>query len=525
MAKKIARKKVGAVQSVAAPVVMNSLPATTGGVRVSPSISYQRSKTIERLAVSRDRVAISRYLQEALPFAYYVTNTLPEEAVGRGIGIKSVSTNPEFKKAATAYFAKWANSPAVDLRKKLDFYALQPLLLSTILGDGEFFTQKVQAEGDVPRSWQLSDTSRRRLQLQLFTRDQVVSGDAKAGPGERWVDGLLLNAFDQTITARVQLEPRDGRAQFADIPAGLMFHGMKVNRINQVHGIPWLLDGKDLLDTIDIQAIRKHAAKVKAAFLGATVTDDGNIPEALAHVMSKGTSGTPAVDNGQRYAEIFGGAVMIPLARGQSVNWFNQQEAMNYGQLIEELISPFVYRFGYPPEYIFKLGALGGTANRTVLAKVSRAHQRLRSLLHPFLQWVWEWVISDAVLNGELSAFAAVADWNEVDFVADPDPSVDSGRDEKAEMARLENNASTMEEYTERRTGGSGVAVRRERITEKLEDMQFAIETAKALGLPASLAMLRAIPPNEMMAMAGLSNSLGLDPVELAAQIAAVGMD
>jgi len=102
---------------------------------------------------------------------------------------------------------------------------------------------------------------------------------------------------------------------------------------------------------------------------------------------------------------------------------------------------------------------------------------------------------------------------------------VDSGRDEKAEMARLENNAATMEEYTERRTGGSGVAVRRERITEKLEDMQFAIETAKALGLPASLAMLRAIPPNEMMAMAGLSNSLGLDPVELAAQIAAVGTD
>jgi hypothetical protein len=145
--------------------------------------------------------------------------------------------------------------------------------------------------------------------------------------------------------------------------------------------------------------------------------------------------------------------------------------------------------------------------------------------MHPFLQWVWEWVISDAVLNGELAAFAAVADWNEVDFVADPDPSVDSGRDEKAEMARLENNAATMEEYTERRTGGSGVAVRRERITEKLEDMQFAIETAKALGLPPSLAMLRAIPPNEMMAMAGLSNSLGMDPEELARQIAAVGTD
>ena len=67
--------------------------------------------------------------------------------------------------------------------------------------------------------------------------------------------------------------------------------------------------------------------------------------------------------------------------------------------------------------------------------------------------------------------------------------------------------------------------MRRERITEKLEDMQFAIETAKALGLPPSLAMLRAIPPNEMMAMAGLSNSLGMDPVELAAQIAAVGTD
>lgn len=512
-----------AVEAVAVPQIVNALPATTGGVRVSPSITYRRSKDIERLSVSRDRVAVSRFLQEALPFAYYCTNTLPEEAVGRGIGVKSISSNPEFKKAATEYFNRWANSPAVDLRKKLDFYGIQPLLLATILGDGEFFVQKVQAEDEMARSWMLSDTSKRRLQLQLFTRDQLVNGPG--GVGEKWNDGLRLNDFDQTVEYRVQLETRAGVAQFATIPAGVMFHGAKLSRINQVHGQPWLLDGKDMLDSLDIQAIRKHAAKVKAAFLGATVTDDGNIPEALAHVMSKGMSGTPQADNGQRYAEIFGGAVMVPLQRGQSVNWFNQQEAMNYGQLIEELLSPFVYRFGYPPEYIWKLGSLGGTASRAVLAKVSRAHQRLRSLLHPFLQWVWDWVIGDAVLFGELRRFAQVGDWNEIDFVSDPDPSVDSGRDEKAEMARLENNAATMEEYTEKRTGGSGVAVRQERITEKLEDMRFAIQTAKAMGLPPGLAMLRAIPPSEMMAMAGLSNSLGLDPAELAREIAEVGGD
>ncbi len=48
-------------------------------------------------------------------------------------------------------------------------------------------------------------------------------------------------------------------------------------------------------------------------------------------------------------------------------------------------------------------------------------------------------VIGDAMMmGGELHQYAKVKDWNLVEFVPDPDPSVDLGRDHKADMERID---------------------------------------------------------------------------------------
>lgn len=479
-----------------------ALPNKGGVVRTGPhTLGLLRHREEVGLR-ARERVRTSRYLQEEFPFAFYLTHTLPEEAVGRGIGLKSVSRNKEFATAATELFRRWAEAEAVDLRKEGNFYSLQPLWLSTILSDGEVFVQKVAADTAEAMAWSLSDSTRRRLQLQSFERDQLATGAAAAG--ERWVDGVKVNGLGQAEAYRVVTA--DGGAR--EVPAAFMKHLKRAVWLNQVHGIPWMFCGSSrLLDALDIEAVRKHAAKIKSAFLGATVTQDGAMPASMRGLQTKGQSGTPAADDGRRYFEIFGGAVMVPLAFGEDVKFFQAQETMNYGQFLEELISPMVWSFGYPAEYIFS-PKLTGPSQRAVLSKVARAHERLRSLLHPLLKWVWEWVIGDAMVRGELSQFSGVSDWNAVDFVADPDPSIDLGRDEQADAKRLDNNTLTVEEYIERRTGGSGVAVRQARILEKLEDMRFAREQARAMGLPEDLAMLRAVPPTELSAMAAAVNAL-----------------
>ncbi len=525
----MAKKKASVKSVTTAKVVNSALPASTGTVRVMPTVQQWSSRKLESMAKSRNLVEVSRFLQEKIPQLSYCIQTLPREAIGKGIGIKSVSRDARFKAAATALFRAWADSTAVDLRKESSFYGLQSRWLSAILGDGEAFTQKVAAADDASKKWKLTDKRKRRLQIQTFLRDQLTNGDLKAAEmkASRWTEGLQYNYLDQLMNVRVNQNPDAGYGskEFTDIPAGNVFHLKENLRFNQYHGVPWVFrSNEDLLDVLDLKAVRKHSAKIRAALLGATTTRDGKAPNAMQAAMAAEQAGNPAADTGKRFMEIADGAVMIPLADGETMSFFQGGEAVPFKTILEELIYPFVMGLGYPVEWIFGMGTLGGTAFRGLIQKVSKAHQNLRGLLHPFLQWTWEWVIGDAMMpGGPLYEFAAVEDWNEVDFVADPDPSVDLGRDHKADMDRIDENLLTVEDYVESRTGGDGQAVRYAAIDEKLDNLKYAISQAtgvvkEKVKIPASLAAILAIPSRKLQAAAGIVPTLM--PETLAAELA-----
>jgi uncharacterized protein YjiS (DUF1127 family) len=506
------------------PITNSALPASTGTYRSLPTYQPWSSKQLEQLSKSRDRVQISRFLQEKIPVLGYCTQALPKEAIGKGIGLKSTSINPEFKAAATKHYKAWADSRAVDLRKEGTFYELQARWLSAIIGDGEAFVQKVSDNSPLAMEWRLSDKAKRRLQLQTLLRDQLSSiGLTRSEQKDsRWIEGLQYNALDQLITLRVITgdNVNNGVPQTLDLSASNVFHLKENIRFNQYHGIPFIFrSNEDLLDVLDLKAIRKHAAKIRSALLGATTTRDGKAPNAMQAVMAAEKEGTPSVDTGKRFVEIAEGAVMIPLADSETMTFFQGGESIPFKQILEELTNPFVFGLGYPVEWIFGMGSLGGTAFRGVIEKVRRAHENMRALLYPFLQWTWEWVIADAMMpGGVLAAFASVEDWNEIDFVTDPDPSVDLGRNHAADMERLRANAGTMEDYIEARTGGSGEEVRKARIREKIDDVKFAISIATGLTMdkimiPASIATLLAIDPMQLQAMSGLASTLAPETI------------
>jgi hypothetical protein len=526
MAKKSASKSTIITGTKASGGPVNAaLPTSTGTYRVLPTYQPWSTKQLEGMSKSRDRVQISRFLQEKIPVVSYCISGLPKEAIGKGIGLKSCSENPEFKAAATKLYKSWADSRAVDIRKEGTLADLQARWLAACLGDGEIFLQKVADNGDIATTWSLSDKSRRRLQIQTLTRDQLATGnlsttEAKLG---RWLDGLQYNALDQLQTLRVRLDDStmsSASAKTLDISAANVFHLKQHERFNQYHGTPVIFrSNEDLLDVLDLKAIRKHSAKIRSALLGATTTRDGKVPNAMQQAMAAEKTGTPAADTGKRFVEIADGAVMIPLAEGETMNFFQGGEAIPFKTILEELTHPFVFGLGYPVEWIFGMGSLGGTAFRGVIEKVRRAHENLRVLLYPLLQWTWEWVLADAMQpGGPLYQFATVEDWNQIDFVCDPDPSVDLGRDHRADMERLRANAETMEDFIERRTGGSGLAVRQARILEKLGDVQFAL--ANRGDIPASIATLLAIDPAHLQAMAGMAGTLS--PDDIAAELAAI---
>lgn len=512
-----------------APQIRNVLPASTGTLRANATYRPWSSKQLERMSRSRDEVQISRFLADAIPVLGYCINDIPKEAIGKGIGLKSTSINPEFKARATALYKAWCDSRAVDLRKEGTLPDLQSLWLSAALGDGEVFIQKVADVSPAATQWKLTDKSRRRLQLQTLTRDQLTSSNLSSAESVsgRWIDGLKYNALDQLQAIRVILDDSAStyvstNTKTLDIPAANVFQLKCIQRFNQYHGRPVIFrSGNDLIDMLDLKSVRKHSAKIRAALLGATTTRDGKVPNAIQAAMAAEKTGTPATDTGVRFMEIAEGAVMIPLADGEAFNFFTSGEGIPFKQVLEEVTQPFVFNFGLPIEWIFGMGTLGGTASRGIIEKVRRAYENMRKLLYPFLQWTWEWVIADAMMpGGPLAEFATVEDWNQIDFICDPDPSVDLGRDHKADMERLRANAETMEDFIERRTGGSGVEVRHARILEKLDDVQFAITEGAKKNIPASIATLLAIDPAQLQAMSGLASTIS--PDTLASDLAAL---
>lgn len=530
MAKKASTRRAITGTAPVAPIVNAALPTSTGTYRVMPTYQPWSSKQLETMAKSRDRVQISRFLQEKIPVLSYCITTLPKEAVGKGIGLKSTSADPAFKAAATAYYKAWADSRAVDLRKEGTAYELQARWLSTILGDGECFVQKVADNSDLTQGWTLTDKNRRRLQLQTILRDQLTSSgitreEAKAS---RWIDGLQYNPLDQLINLRVitgDTTPGTTPSTLL-VNAANVFHLKQNRRFNQCHGDPFIFQSnEDLLDVLDLKAIRKHAAKIRSALLGATTTRDGKVPNAMQQAMAAEMTGNPATDTGKRFMEIADGAVMIPLQDGETMTFFQGGEGIPFKEILEQLTHPFIFGLGYPVEWIFGMGTLGGTAFRGIIEKVRRAHENLRALLYPFLQWTWEWVIADAMMpGGALAKFAAITDWNEIDFVTDPDPSVDLGRDHKADMDRYGENLLTAEDYVESRTGGSGTTVRESAILEKLHNIRFAIHhaTGKPLDqiqVPESIALIIGLGHRASQAASGLVSSL--TPEALAAELTA----
>jgi len=519
------------VSETAAPITNVATSTVPGSYRTTPRYAPWSLKSVERMQRSKNLVEISRFLQseEGIPQVRYGIQQLPREAVGKGIGCKSISQDLAFRRDATALFKKWAESPAIDIRKEHSLFAIQPMLLSAMLGDGELFILPVYEPAGA--AWSLNDRSRRAFQIQLVSRDQLTNGDIKSTDARtlRWFDGLQYNALDQLQLLRLNQDAEatgyTASKKFTDVPAvnGMghrnIFHLKDPTRIHQYHGDPIIFaSGRDLLDSLDLKSLRKHSAKVRAALLGATTTRDGKMLNAMQQIAVAEQSGSPAADTGRRFVEVAEGAVFLPLSDNESFNFFNNpQEGIPFRDILADLIHPFLFELKYPPEWIFTRGKVGGVEYRGLLQQVSRAHEGLRSRLYALLQWIWEKVIGTAMLpGGALAKYAAVEDWNAIDFVTDPDPTVDAGRNHNADMDRYGENLLPAADYVERLNGGDGDATRHQAIDDRIDSVKYAISIATGtpidqVVLPAAIATIIGLGIKTCQAASGLISSLAPD--------------
>lgn len=518
-------KRKGPTNALETPVTSSSQ-----GVRSSPISVPWDNKASETISKIRDRVRKSRAIQETLPFVKYMNTAIPEEALSGGLTPKSISKMPEFRKAATDLFWQWADSEAIDVRKRFDFYTMQPMLGTTTLGDGECFLQKVRDDRPEARAWDLADRSRRRLQIQYFTRDQIGSPTGtlikRETDGSRWIDGLHFNSLDQLIEIQILLGQGQTLGSLSSAQntikreASVIMHMFADERLNQFHGNPWLFSAEnDALDHLDMSALRKHSAKIRAAFLGAISTADGNIPESMKSFARSG-SDDGTTDNSLRYYEINGGAVMVPLKGDEKIQFYQGGEAMNYAELLDDLLSNIVYAYKYPPEYLIKLANNGAGTNRLLLGKVRKAHARIRRMIQKqFVQGCWEFVIGDAMMpDGPLNKFASVKDWNQITCISEPDPSVDLGRDEKAEQEKIRTFTGTVEAYCDAQNR-DGTEIRHQRLEEIADNISFGSAIRKP-GVPNGLPWYLCVDPMTIQSITALAQTGSVTLEDLQKQFA-----
>lgn len=484
--------------------------AVSSGMRTAPASQTWRSHSAPSAAVQRERVNTSRFLQDEVAIIGYIIKGLAEEAIGDGLSATSNSSNAAFKKEASAYFAQWADSPAIDTRKRLDFYRAQRLLAETMMGDGEIFALKVKDTSSTALARPLSDASFRRLQVQFLLRDQIGNGGNRPylanGTDFIWDQGIKYNYLDQEVEYRVLkgISTVNGDTNYVSRSSSEMLHIFDDRTFNQHHGDPWLFRGhKSGLDAMDLHAVRKFAAKIQSMFLGAIQTKDGQVPKSMQGLMRKGTAtsedGQTTTDNGLRYLEL-GGGVVIPLfAEGQTMSFFQGREAISFPELMKEMWSEICLSLGAPPEYIINIAGLGSASVRMVIGKIKRLLNRIRRPIRDqFCQPMWEFVIGDAIEQGLAwtrdESGNIVQDWKSVDWLGGGiDPSIDAGRDEKAEQNKLVTYTGTREAYCAA-YGLNGDAVGRARIDEILADVAYGSglsvdEVRKQLPLHAWLPM------------------------------------
>jgi hypothetical protein len=508
--------------TAAAPADASPAINMGGGIRSAPTQHTWRTWKQDNAGQSRERVIASRYLQEVLPFIGYLVEQLPEEAIGDGLVPTSESKDAGFKKAATQYFDRWARSPAIDIRRRFDFYSSQHMLARTMIGDGEVFVLKVADRRPDALARPLTDKSFRALQLQFLTRDQIGNGN---GSGREylanqsalvWDQGIQFNSLD--IPQRYRVLKQTSRlflSSYDERPAAQMMHIFADRMFNQRHGTPWIFRGeKSMLDGLDLRAVKKYAAKIRAYFLGAITTPTGDTPVGMRSAVKRGTKegDTPGqkVDTGMRFLELAGGISLPVLKDGESISFFHGQEPISFAELLKEIWDEAVYCFGYPPEYLLNLVGLGSASVRMILRKVRKGHDRIRRPVRDqYCQSTWEFVIGDAIERGLLPL---VEDWRMVTWKGGVDPSIDAGRDERAEQEKLRTFTGTVEQYCDQ-LGLDGETVRHSRLDEIADNILYGAKR----GLP----WFMCIDAMQVQAMTGLATSLGVDIQELVQQLSA----
>ncbi len=403
---------------------------------------------LPELSEMRER---SRDLNRNDAHASGITSTMTTNVIGTGIrpqsrvddetlGISEKSA-ANFQKKAERSWKKWL--PFADAGERMDFYEIQQLVDRQILENGEAVV--------IP--FMLKDKSR-PYSLAL----QVIESDRLETPSEKRSDksirgGVRIGENGEPVSYFIQKNhPGDFRygnndKKFIEIPAKNeygrknVFHLYPVLRSGQTRGVPFfapvLTYFKDLAEYAEAELV---AARIAACF-SLFITSEASMDIAVNSAYERNSS--------DQLVESLEPGMIKHLMPGESITSFNpQRPGATFEPFVERILRAISAALGLPYELVAKdFSKTNYSSARAALLEARRYFKvKQEWLARKLCQPVWDMVMEEAYLNGELGAISFYEKrrwWTGATWIAPGWEWVDPLKEAKAAEVGLKNGIVT----------------------------------------------------------------------------------
>jgi len=416
----------------------------------------------------------ARYQEKNSPVFQRVLDLLETNIVGTGLTPTPATSSPEFNAQAAAWFARWAAH--CDLAEIETFGGLQSKIVRGMGVDGEIFTHLCK-----------DDTGRPRLQL--IESHRIVSCRVT----EPEASGLTEQAgvlHDSLGRRRAYLFGDLKGAAVTALPASQIVHFAEPARAGQVRGLSLfhacLTTIQDLHELQKLEMLCAKSAALHAFVFkrqgGEATTDPTADADTLDQLNAQSAALAAAGYDPVRMAQLrtaIGGQTVF-LNEGEQLDQTkNDRPSAAMREFWEYLTSLVARAVGLSRAALHDYEGWSGPALRAAIVSDNRFYQVRTAALTDRLQKIYVYAIGWAIENKEITASAPI-DWDATRWHAPRRPTIDVGRDSKANLDELSRGVRTLRDLL----GEMGLDWR-EVVTQRAEEIAFMEAESKRLGIPA----------------------------------------
>jgi len=420
-----------------------------------PGASPSDARQELNASVRTELVRKSRYLHKNSGFVRELVANMAIYSTGDGIRVQAQSPDPQWNRAAEAYFALW--SPRCEVTRRFSFEECQALVCRGMDIDGEYFVHKTRGGDGEPR-------------IQLIESHRI--GDVFGSKDT--IDGIGLDPWGAPAFYRTLEDHGETR----DLPAESMLHIHEPEWAGGVRSHPTIQHSiNHVLDEMELLALEKHAVKDNADIARVLKTARGELDDNGDFVV--GNTGEEESSDPVTLQRIVGGK-LVALKPDESIESFqSNRPSPTFTGFLEHLRRDSALGM-IPFEFAADSSKIGGAGVRLIVAKADRRFSFRQMILERrLIRPVWVFVVGDAIARGLLPP---VEGWWKICTVPPKRVTTDAGREAQQNRADVEMGLKTLSDHFNEQGADFG-----EEIERRAADAKLILETAEKYGIPAEM--------------------------------------